>query len=62
MNVLQQRVISRALDPNMLFVLPGFLRLPFLRRLPFVGDLPARVMAFGIWPAHVKKSLRRPAA
>jgi 2-polyprenyl-6-methoxyphenol hydroxylase-like FAD-dependent oxidoreductase len=45
---IQKRIISQALDPNRTFAPPAFLRLPILR------DLPAKLIAFGVFPAHVK--------
>ena len=44
----QQQLVARALNPDKPFTLPAFLRLPILRRLP------ARLVAFGVWPVHVK--------
>ncbi len=43
----QKQIIAPAIDPNRQFKLPAILRLPILR------DLPARLIAFGILPAHV---------
>ncbi|MBW4622632.1 MAG: FAD-dependent oxidoreductase [Cyanosarcina radialis HA8281-LM2] len=45
---IQKRIISQALDSNRTFTPPAFLRLPILR------DLPAKLIAFGVFPAHVK--------
>lgn len=47
--IVQKQVIARALDPDQLVKPPGFLRLPILR------DLPARLIAFGIWPVHASE-------
>jgi 2-polyprenyl-6-methoxyphenol hydroxylase-like FAD-dependent oxidoreductase len=44
----QQQIIKGALDTTRAFTPPAFLRLPLLR------DLPARLVAFGIWPVHVE--------
>ncbi|MBD1908251.1 FAD-dependent oxidoreductase [Funiculus sociatus GB2-A5] len=43
----QKQIIAPAIEPNRQFKLPAILRLPILR------DLPARLIAFGILPAHV---------
>lgn len=45
----QNLVIRQALDPRVKFRVPWFLRLPWLR------DLPARIMAYGIWPVRVEE-------
>lgn len=47
--IVQKQVIARALDPDQVLKPPGFLRLPILR------DLPARLIAFGVWPVHVSQ-------
>ncbi|MBD2182808.1 FAD-dependent oxidoreductase [Planktothrix sp. FACHB-1355] len=50
-SLIQQQIFARILnsnDSNFSFTLPAFLRLPILR------DIPARLIAFGIWPVHVK--------
>jgi len=47
-NVIQDNLIARALDPTRGFELPGFVRWN-----PF-NELAARVMGFGIKPEHVK--------
>ncbi len=43
----QQRIFARVLNSDPSFQLPAFLRIPILR------DLPARLVAFGIWKVHV---------
>ncbi|PMB07145.1 monooxygenase [Fischerella thermalis CCMEE 5273] len=45
---IQQQIFARVLNSNQLLQLPGWLRLPWLR------DLPARLVAYGVFPAHVK--------
>jgi 2-polyprenyl-6-methoxyphenol hydroxylase-like FAD-dependent oxidoreductase len=45
---IQKRVFVPVLTSNNTFVPPAFLRLPILR------DLPARLIAFGVFPSHVK--------
>ncbi|MFS0517211.1 FAD-dependent oxidoreductase [Nostoc sp. UIC 10607] len=45
---IQKRVFAPVLTSNRTFVPPAFLRLPILR------DLPARLIAFGVFPSHVK--------
>jgi len=47
-SLIQKQVLAPALDPNRLFKPPALLRLPLLR------DLPARLIAFGVWPVHLK--------
>ncbi len=49
----QNRIVAAALKPGRLFNLPLFLRL--LLKIPYLRDLPARVVAFGVRPVHVKK-------
>jgi 2-polyprenyl-6-methoxyphenol hydroxylase-like FAD-dependent oxidoreductase len=48
----QKLIIARALDPKRPVSIPLGIRL--LYRLPFVRLLIARLMAFGVWPVHVK--------
>ncbi|MBD2740735.1 FAD-dependent oxidoreductase [Coleofasciculus sp. FACHB-1120] len=50
-SLVQQRVIARAIDSTQTF------KPPFLFRLPILRDIPARVIAFGVWPVRIKKSL-----
>jgi hypothetical protein len=50
---IQKRLIAGALDPNRSFKLPLAFRL--LLRLPFLRDLPARVVGFGFKRVHVKQ-------
>ncbi|MBD2434637.1 MULTISPECIES: FAD-dependent oxidoreductase [Fischerella] len=45
---IQQQIFARVLNSNQLLQLPGWLRLPWLR------ELPARLVAYGVFPAHVK--------
>lgn len=47
-SLLQQQIIAKALKSSKPFKPPSFMHLPILR------DLPARLMAFGVWPAHLK--------
>ena len=44
---IQQRVVGQALSSAAVFQPPAFLQLPVLR------DLPARLIAFGIWPVRL---------
>ncbi len=46
--VIQKRILANALDTSKPFKLPFFMRLPLLRRIP------ARLMAFGLWPVRVE--------
>ncbi|MGV0105386.1 2-polyprenyl-6-methoxyphenol hydroxylase and related FAD-dependent oxidoreductases [Nostoc sp. DSM 114160] len=45
---IQKRVLAPVITSNRTFVPPAFLRLPILR------DLPARLIALGVFPVHVK--------
>ncbi len=45
---IQQRIFARVLNSNQLLQLPVWLRLPWLQ------DLPAKLVAYGLFPAHVK--------
>jgi 2-polyprenyl-6-methoxyphenol hydroxylase-like FAD-dependent oxidoreductase len=56
-SVAQRRVISSSLRPDGAPSIPAPARM--LLRLRPVRDLPARVIAFGIWPEHVKRSPSR---
>jgi 2-polyprenyl-6-methoxyphenol hydroxylase-like FAD-dependent oxidoreductase len=51
--VLQRRIIANALSSNSPFTPPLLLRL--LLRVPVLRNIPARLIAFGAWPVHVKK-------
>ena len=44
----QKQIIALALDGDRPFKLPGFLRWPVWR------DIPARLIAFGVWPVKLK--------
>ena len=48
-----QRIIGNALNTNQMLKPPLLLRL--LLRVPLLRDVPARVLAFGFWPVHLKK-------
>ena len=52
-SVAQRRVVSSSLGPDGAPSLPAPARA--LLRLRPVRDLPARVIAFGVWPEHVKR-------
>ncbi len=54
----QRRVVSSALGPGGGPSIPALVRM--LLRLRPVRDLPARLIAFGIWPEHVRR--REPSA
>jgi 2-polyprenyl-6-methoxyphenol hydroxylase-like FAD-dependent oxidoreductase len=51
--LVQQNIIAAALDPNRPFRLPLVVRL-FLR-IPVLRNIPARLIAYGFWPVHLKK-------
>jgi 2-polyprenyl-6-methoxyphenol hydroxylase-like FAD-dependent oxidoreductase len=55
----QRQIIANALRTNQPLQVPRVVRL-FLRT-PFLRDLPARIIAFGLRRIHVKPSLRPPA-
>lgn len=46
--LIQQNIFDRVLNSDRSFTPPAFLKLPIIR------DLPARLVAFGIWQVHVK--------
>lgn len=48
-SLVQQLIFARVLNSNQLLQLPSWLRLPWLR------ELPARLVAYGVFPAHVKQ-------
>ncbi|MGH3108743.1 MAG: hypothetical protein ACRDN7_09095 [Rubrobacter sp.] len=50
----QRRVVSSSLGPDGTPSIPAPARM--LLRLRPVRNLPARIIAFGIWPEHVKRS------
>lgn len=51
-SMLQQRILAGVLDLSQPVEIPASLRL--LSRVPFVRDIPARIMAFGVWPVHAR--------
>jgi 2-polyprenyl-6-methoxyphenol hydroxylase-like FAD-dependent oxidoreductase len=51
-SVVQQRLLAVALKSNQPFAFPAFLR--FALGLPGIRVLPARIVAYGLWPVHVK--------
>jgi 2-polyprenyl-6-methoxyphenol hydroxylase-like FAD-dependent oxidoreductase len=51
--LIQQRVLAPTLRSNEPFAPPLLLRL--LLRLPIVGNIPSRIVAFGLWAVRVKK-------
>jgi 2-polyprenyl-6-methoxyphenol hydroxylase-like FAD-dependent oxidoreductase len=53
---LQKRVIGAALKSNKQLQIPWLVRL--LLRLPVIRDLPARILAFGVRPVHLKPIAR----
>jgi 2-polyprenyl-6-methoxyphenol hydroxylase-like FAD-dependent oxidoreductase len=53
---MQHRVIARGLDPTESFSPPAFMRL--LPRIPILRKLAPRLIAFGIWPVHVRGAER----
>ncbi len=51
-SLVQQRVLAVVLNSDQPVTMPAFLR--FVLRLPGVRVLPARIVAYGLWPVHVK--------
>ena len=49
---IQRRILAPALRSKVPFKPPTFLRL--LLRTPVLRDLPARIVAFGVWPVHLR--------
>ena len=45
------RLFGTVFGPDRTFTPPAFLRV--FSRIPIVRDLPARVVAFGVWPVHL---------
>ncbi|MCG8348471.1 MAG: FAD-dependent oxidoreductase [Chloroflexales bacterium] len=50
--LIQERVIAHGLNPQQVMTVPPLVR--FLLRIPFVRDIPARLIGFGVWPVHVR--------
>ena len=50
---IQRRVLANVLRSDRPLSPPGWLRL--LPRVPFVRDIPARIIGFGLWPVRVKE-------
>ncbi|HEV2912573.1 MAG TPA: FAD-dependent oxidoreductase [Pyrinomonadaceae bacterium] len=50
--LVQQNILASGLDPTRPFRLPLVLRL--ILRLPVLRNIPARLIAFGFWPAHLR--------
>ena len=51
-HIIQQMVLASVLKSDKALTIPPFV--PFLLRLPLVGALPARLVAFGPMRVHVK--------
>jgi hypothetical protein len=49
---IQRRVVANVLRSQATIRIPLYVRLLF--RIPFLRDLPARFVAFGVWRVHVK--------
>ena len=49
---MQENIAAQALRPDQPFRLPLVLRV--IRSLPFVRNVPARVLAFGAWPSTLR--------
>lgn len=51
-NFIQEHLFTATFTSKRGFILPTFL--PLLLRVPLLRTLPARIMALGFWPVHVK--------
>jgi 2-polyprenyl-6-methoxyphenol hydroxylase-like FAD-dependent oxidoreductase len=51
--VIQRRVIAGALQANLTFRVPLFMRI--LLKIPYLRDSPARILAFGVRRVHLKQ-------
>jgi 2-polyprenyl-6-methoxyphenol hydroxylase-like FAD-dependent oxidoreductase len=56
--LVQRQIVANALRSGTSFAPPLALRL--LSRVPILRDIPARIIAFGLWPAHVKSEGKSP--
>ncbi|MFL5653177.1 MAG: FAD-dependent oxidoreductase [Ktedonobacteraceae bacterium] len=52
-NFIQRRVVANVVNSDKSLKVSPLLR--FLLKMPLVGTLPARLIAFGPWPVHVKE-------
>jgi 2-polyprenyl-6-methoxyphenol hydroxylase-like FAD-dependent oxidoreductase len=50
--LIQRGIVANALRSNAPFTPPALFRL--LLRVPVLRDVPARIVAFGVWPVHVR--------
>ena len=50
--LIQRAIVANALRSNAPFTPPALIRL--LLRVPILRDVPARIVAFGVWPVHVR--------
>jgi 2-polyprenyl-6-methoxyphenol hydroxylase-like FAD-dependent oxidoreductase len=55
--LVQQNIIAAALDPSRPFRLPLVLRL--ILRIPVLRNIPARLIAYGFWPVHLRKAVAK---
>lgn len=53
--LVQRNIIAAGLNPDRPFRLPLPLRL--MLRVPVLRDIPARIIAYGFWPVHLRKDL-----
>ncbi|HZO75461.1 MAG TPA: FAD-dependent oxidoreductase [Ktedonobacteraceae bacterium] len=51
-SAVQKNVLANVLRADRAFSMPPLLR--FLLRVPIIRNFPARLIGFGLWPAHVK--------
>lgn len=51
-SLVQQRILATALNSSQTFTMPAAFRIAL--RLPGLRQLPARIVAYGLWPVHVK--------
>jgi len=50
---IQERLLSAVLRADKPFVIPSWFQMLF--RIPIIRDIPARMIAFGLFPVHLKK-------
>lgn len=51
-SAVQKNVLANVLRADRAFRMPPLLRV--LQRVPFIRNFPARLIGFGLWPAHVR--------
>src|SRR2546421_1408573 len=54
-NIIQRRVVANVVNSNEPVRVSPLVR--FLLKMPLLGTLPARLIAFGPWPVHLKDAM-----